>query len=243
MKTALVTGASRGIGNGIARDLARQGYGLTVSSRSGADLDALADTLLADGSPKVIRHAVDLADRDLLPALVAAHREAFGAMDVLVLGGGVGTSGAFQSMPERRIDKTMAVNFTSAISVIQHALPLLRQAAATSERGARVVLFSSITGVYAEAGLAVYGASKAALVSLAASLNVEESGNGVMFSAIAPAYVDTDMSAWTTDAIPADMMIPVEDIVTVVRALLDLGRRTSITDLIVSRSGASPYSA
>jgi len=243
VKTALVTGASRGIGNAIARDLARQHYGLTVSSRSDADLDALASTLLADGSPQVVRHAVDLADRDLLPALVTSHREAFGSMDALVLSGGVGTAGAFESMPERRIDKTMTVNVTSTITLIQQALPLLRRAAATSDSGARVVLFSSITGVFAEAGLAVYGASKAALVSLASSLNVEESGNGVMFTAVAPAYVDTDMSAWTTDTVPADTMIPVEDIVTIVRALLDLGRRTSITELVVSRSGASPYSA
>jgi 3-oxoacyl-[acyl-carrier protein] reductase len=243
MRTALITGASRGIGNGIARDLARQGYGLTVSSRSEADLDALAEILLADGSPEVIRHAADLADRDLLPALVAAHREAFDTMDVLILSGGVGTAGAFERLSERRIDKTIAVNITSTITLLQQALPLLRQAAATSESGARVVLLSSITGIYAEAGLAIYGASKAALVSLATSLNLEESGNGVMFTAVAPAYVDTDMSAWATDVIPADTMIPVEDIVTVVRALLDLGRRTSITDLTVSRSGACPYSA
>jgi short-subunit dehydrogenase len=243
MKTALVTGASRGIGNGVARDLARQGYGLTVSSRSDADLDELAEALLAQGAPTVVRHAVDLADRDELPALVAAHRKAFGSMDALILAGGVGTAGAFETLSERRVDKTLAVNLTSTIALLQQALPLLREAAAASERGSRVVLFSSITGVYAEAGLAVYGASKAALVSLAASLNAEESGNGVMFTAIAPAYVATDMSAWTTDTVPAETMIPVEDIVTLVRALLKLGRRTSITDLVLSRSGANPYSA
>lgn len=243
MRTALVTGASRGIGRGIARDLARQGYGLTVSSRSASDLDSLADTLLGDGSPKVVRHAADLADRERLAALVATHRASFTTMDVLVLSGGVGTAGDFETLPEGRVDKTLAVSVTSAITLVQQALPSLRQTAANSTRGSRVVLLSSITGVHAEPGLAVYGASKAALVSLAAALNAEESRNGVMFTALAPAYVDTDMSAWTTDTIPADTMIPVEDIVTIVRALLDLGRRTSITELIVSRSGASPYSA
>lgn len=243
MRTALITGASRGIGKGIARELARQGYGLTVSSRSESDLEDLAAVLVADGSPRVVRHAVDLADRDGLPALVAVHKQAFDTMDALVLSGGVGTAGKFETLDARRIDKTMAVNVTSTIALLQHALPLLRQAGATSDRGARVVLLSSITGVYAEAGLAVYGASKATLLSLASSLNAEESGNGVMFTAVAPAYVDTDMSAWKTDTIPAETMIPVEDIVTVVRALLDLGRRTSITGVVLSRSGANPYSA
>ena len=77
-------------------------------------------------------------------------------------------------------------------------------ATADRKRGARVIALASITGVYAEPGLAVYGASKAALISLMETLNAEESANGVMATAIAPAYVATDMSAWTADTIPAN---------------------------------------
>lgn len=243
MRTALVTGATRGIGNGIARDLAKRGFGLTVSARSEASLHQLTETLLAAGSPQVVSHAVDLFDREKLPALVSAHKDAFGSLDALILCGGVGTAGAFDSLPPGRIDKTLAVNVTSAIALLQHALPLLRATAAGSERGARVILLASIAGVYAEAGLAVYGASKAALISLAASLNAEESGHGVMFTAIAPAFVDTEMAAWTTDSIPPETMIPVQDIVAIVSALLDLSSRTSIAELVLARSGANPYGA
>lgn len=113
------------------------------------------------------------------------------------------------------------MNLTSTISLIQALLPLLRTAAASGDRGARVILLSSIAGRYAEAGLAVYGSSKAAVASLAGALNTEASGGGVTFTAIAPAYVDTDMSAWTTDRIPAEEMIPVDDDISVVRILLD----------------------
>jgi 3-oxoacyl-[acyl-carrier protein] reductase len=242
-RTALVTGASRGIGHGLALDLAQQGYGLTISSRSAEDLEPTADELRRAGAPQVVVHACDLADREALPALVTAHHEAFGSMDALMLSGGVGTAGVFEQLSPQRIDKTLAVNLTSTIALVQQALPLLRTAAADSQNGARVVILSSITGVYAEAGLAVYGASKAALVSLAVSLNAEESGNGVMFTAVAPAYVATDMSAWITEQIPSDSMIPVADIVALVRTLLALGQHTSITNIVVSRSGASPYSA
>ena len=147
-------------------------------------------------------------------------------------------------MPSHRVDNTIAVNLTSAITIVQTALPLLRAAARThSAQGARVIAISSITGIYAEPGLAVYGASKAALISLMETLNAEESTSGVMATAIAPAYVATDMSAWTTDTIPADTMIPVADVVAVVRMLIEFGATTSLTKVALSRSGGSAFTA
>lgn len=122
METALVTGASRGIGREIARDLARRAYGLTISSRTEEDLALLAATRGSDGSPQVARHALDLADRGALPVLVEAHEHAFGSMDALILSGGVGTAGRFNSISPHRIDKTVSVNLTSAISLIQQSL-------------------------------------------------------------------------------------------------------------------------
>jgi NAD(P)-dependent dehydrogenase (short-subunit alcohol dehydrogenase family) len=165
-------------------------------------------------------------------------------MDALILSGGVGTGGPLESLPPHSVDKTIAVNLTSAITIVQTALPLLRAAAAADrKRGARVVALSSITGVHAEPGLAVYGASKAALISLMETLNAEESANGVMATAIAPAYVATDMSAWTADTIPAETMISVHDVVAVVRMLLEFGAVTSLTKVVLSRSGTSGFSA
>jgi len=244
VRTALITGASRGIGRGIAVELARQGFGLTISARSSADLDALADALAQAGAGKVVCHAADLADRTVLPALIAQHRETFHSMDALLLSGGVGTAGPIATMHTRRADKTLEVNFTSALTLIQHALPLLRTAAqADPSHAARIIALASITGIYAEPGLAAYGASKAALISLSETLNAEESGNGVMATAIAPGYVATDMSAWTTDTIPVATMIPVDDIVAIVRMLLSLGRTTCIPRIILSRAGTSGYHA
>ncbi|MGY0390645.1 SDR family NAD(P)-dependent oxidoreductase [Nocardioides sp. WG-D5] len=243
MRTALITGASRGIGRGIALDLARQGFGITATSRREEDLAALAAELSAAGAAHVVTVAADLDDRAVLGTVVERHAAAYAGMDALILSGGVGTGGSLETLSPSRVDKTIAVNLTSAITIVQAALPLLRAAAVNSQYGARVVALSSITGVYAEPGLAVYGASKAALISLIETLNAEESGNGVMATAIAPGYVATDMSAWTTDTIPAETMIPVEDVVAVVRMLLGLRAVTSLTKIVLSRSGTSGFTA
>ncbi|WP_432989932.1 SDR family NAD(P)-dependent oxidoreductase [Dactylosporangium sp. CA-233914] len=243
MRSALVTGASRGIGHGIALQLARDGFGLTVTSRSRADLAKAAEELVAAGAPEVTHIAADLADRESLLAVADLHRECFGSMDALVLSGGVGTAGALHSIDLRRADKTVAVNFMSAVTLVRAALPALRAAGAASPHGARVIVLSSITGAYAEPGLAVYGATKAALLSLAESLSAEEGHNGVLATAVAPAYVATDMSAWAADRIDPSAMIPVSDVVAVVRMLLQLGRNTSIPRIVLARSGTSGYQA
>ena len=175
---------------------------------------------------------------------MAAHEAAFGTMHALVLNAGVGTAGTIGEFSQRRFDKTVAVNLAAPFALVQQALPLLRKAAAADPaRGAKVVALSSITGVYAERNLAAYGATKAALISLMATLSAEESGNGVSATAIAPAYVDTDMSAWIKDTIPAESMIATNDIVELVDALLRMSARAVVPSIVVSRAGASPYGA
>ena len=244
MRTAIVTGASRGIGRGIALDLAGQGFGLTISSRTRADLEAFATELTAAGAARVVVHPADLSDREAAAAVADVHRETFGSANALVLSGGMGTAGPIAELEQRRIDKILTVNLTSGIALIQRALPLLRAGAREDEaHGSRIIGLASITGAFAEPGLAVYGASKAALISLMETLNAEESADGVMATAIAPGYVDTDMAAWVTDTVPAETMMPVEDVVGVVRMLVGLGRRTSITRIVMTRSGTDGYRA
>lgn len=243
-RSALVTGASRGIGLGIATRLAEQGRGLTITARSQDTLDAVAAGLLAAGAPRVVAIAGDMADDAHLAAAVAAHGEAFGEMSALVLNAGVGTAGAIADYPAHRFEKSVAVNFRAPMLLLQNAIPLLRAgAAANPARGAKVVALASIAGVYPEGGLAVYGATKAALISLIEALNAEESAAGITGSALAPAYVDTDMSAWTHDTVPPESMIQVADIVELVDALLRLSARAVVQRLVVGRAGADAFRA
>jgi 3-oxoacyl-[acyl-carrier protein] reductase len=239
-----VTGASRGIGRGIALSLARQGYGLTVTSRKSADLEPLGAELLLAGAGHVVTLARDMADRGALPDLVQLHGDTYGAMHALIVNAGVGTGGRLIDFDLRRLNKTLDVNFTSAVVLIQAALPLLRRGAdADPAHGARIIGLSSITGAYAEAGLALYGASKAALISLLETVNLEEAPQGVLATAIAPGYVATDMSEWITHEIPAATMIQVEDVVAVVNMLLQLTRNASISKVVLARSSSRGYSA
>lgn len=243
-RSALITGASRGIGLGIATRLARQGFGLTITARSEETLLAVAAELSAAGASEVVVLAGDAADPESPAAVVAAHCGSFDSLDVLVVNAGVGTAGTVGEFPMKRYDKTMDVNLRTPLAYMQKSLPLLRRAAELRPaHGATVIAMSSITGVFAEPGLGVYGASKAALLSLVDTFNVEESGRGVVATSLAPAFIDTEMSAWAHEQVPPEDMIPVSDVLDVVDLLIGLSPRTMISRIVMGRSGTSGFVA
>lgn len=243
-RSALVTGASRGIGFGIAQRLATRGFGLTITARREDTLRTAADLLITAGAPRVEIVAGDAADPDSALAAVTAHGQRFHAMDALVLNAGVGTAGTVGEFPMNRYTKTMDVNLRTPLAYMQQALPLLRRAAELRPHaGAKVIALSSITGVFAEPGLGVYGASKAALLSLVDTFNAEESRNGVVATSLAPAFVATDMSGWAHDQVPPEQMIPVDDVVGIVETLVGLSPNTMISRIVMSRSGTTGYVA
>ncbi|MDG4830653.1 SDR family NAD(P)-dependent oxidoreductase [Solwaraspora sp. WMMD1047] len=243
-RSALVTGASRGIGRGIALALAERGWRLTLVARDPARLAAAAAELSAAGAAQVETVAVDLAAPDAPAAAVAAHAAGHDGMDALVLAAGVGSAGSLHGYPTARYDKLFAINTRAPFVLVSQALPLLRAAARRRpSRGARVIALASIVGVYTEPSLAVYGATKAALLALCRGLNAEESAEGVTATAIAPGYVDTDMTAWVRDAVPPETMIPIDDVVTAVTALVDMSPRSVINEIVISRAGTRGYQA
>lgn len=237
-RSALVTGASRGIGRGIALGLAKRGWHLTLVARDPARLAAAAAEVRAAGASHVDCVEADLAAPDAPAAAVAAHAARCDSMDALVLAAGVGSAGPLDSYSAARYDKQFALNTRAPFVLVSQALPLLRAAARQRpSRGARVIALASIAGVYAEPSLTVYGATKAALLALCRGLNAEESAAGVTATAIAPGYVDTDMSAWVHNTVPPETMIPVDDLVTAVTALLDMSPRTVINEIVIGRAG------
>lgn len=241
--SALITGASRGIGLGIARLLATQGWALTITAR---DTDRLTTvkTELEELGGTVDAIAADLTDETALDAVVDYHTQTHGRLNALILAAGIGSAGPIDGYPLRRFDKQIAVNLRAPFALLARTLPLLRAgAAAEPERGARIVALSSVEGVYPETGLSAYAAAKAGLISLVRSINLEENPHGIVATAISPGYVNTDMSAWTTDTIPTQDMLPVSDIVKIVDLILNLSPNAVLPHILINRAKGSAYHA
>lgn len=241
--SALISGATRGIGYAITLHLARNGWDLTLVARDADRLARVKEEVGALGSLAVVV-AADLSREGAVQRAVAAHQEAHESMNTLVLAAGLGSAGPIEGYPIHRFDKQVAVNARAPFEMIGSALPLLRAGALRCpERGGRIVALASIEGLYPDAGLAAYAASKAALLSLIASVNQEEGASGVSATAISPAFVATEMSEWVTDRVPAETMIQVEDIVKVVDLVLSLSPIAILPNVVINRAGASPYQA
>jgi 3-oxoacyl-[acyl-carrier protein] reductase len=241
--SAMITGATGGIGRAIAGRLAAAGYRLTLSGRDEAALGKLAGDLAGGGAePQVV--PADMGREDDIRALAGAHAGRFGSLDLLVLSAGTGTSGRIAEYPMRRFDRQMTVNVRGPFALVQECLPALRRAAAARPaHGSRVAAISSMAGIASEPGLAAYGAAKAALISLCQSVNAEESPAGVTATAIAPGYVDTEMSAWVHDRIDPGHMIPPGDIAELVLALAQLSARSVVPLIAMSRAGETHWQA
>src|SRR5215510_12327959 len=185
MKSALVTGGSSGIGLAIARALREDGYELTLVARRPEPLEAAAGELGAFAVP------ANVADPEDCVRIVAAHADRHGGMDVLVNSAGIGIGGPFAEQDTKRIGLQLDVNLRATLVVTRESLPLLR-----ASRG-HVITLASIAGTIPTPMLAVYGATKAALIAFTDSLNREEAVNGVRATAVSPAFVATRMTEWT----------------------------------------------
>ncbi|WP_020661446.1 SDR family NAD(P)-dependent oxidoreductase [Amycolatopsis benzoatilytica] len=243
MKTALVTGASRGIGLEITRRLAAEGYALTIAARREPGLLEVAASLRETGAEI---HAVvaNLAREEDITRLAAEHAEKYGALDLLVLNGGVGAEGRVAELPLKTYDLVLNVNLRAQFQLIQETLPLLRKSAGTAPaRGAKIVALASITGVAGEPGLAAYGASKAGLISLCETVTLEESRNGITATALCPGYVDTDMAAQKRDTIGLETMLTTGDVAELVLAVSRLSAHAAVPTIVLSRAGEQIWRA
>jgi len=223
MRSALVTGGSSGIGLAIARMLRDEGYGLTLAARTPEKLAAVAEEL---GAAAVVTNVSDEKDCE---SAVAEHVARFDGLDVLVNSAGVGILGHIDQQEVRHIDRQLDVNLRGSILVTRAALPHLRRS-----RGL-VVNLASIAGTVPVAGLPVYAATKAAIISLTRSLNAALDGDGVRVHALCPAFVDTPMASFT--GMPADELIQPEDCAEVVRMLLRLSPRARVPQVVIERVG------
>jgi len=187
-KVALVTGASRGIGRAIAEQLARRGAKVACVATTA---DNCAETVAACNARTegCVAYGVDVSHTAAVKELCGAIKKELGGLDILVNNAGVTRDGLMLRMPEDDFDRVIAVNLKGAWNFSQAAMRPLMKA-----RG-RIINISSVVGVTGNAGQANYAASKAGLIGLTKSLAQELAGRGVCVNAIAPGFIETDMTA------------------------------------------------
>ena len=180
----LVTGASKGIGLGIARVFAGKGYRVALAARNAEQAKAAADSLECEA----IGLMADVTDRVSLDRAIAAVVEQFGQLDVLCANAGIFPSASFETMTEQDWDQVMNTNLKGMFSTIQAALPALKQSTC-----GRIVVTSSITGpVTGFPGWAHYGASKAGQLGFVRTASIELAKYGITVNAVMPGNILTE---------------------------------------------------
>jgi NAD(P)-dependent dehydrogenase (short-subunit alcohol dehydrogenase family) len=228
-KAALITGGTSGIGLAIARMLQEEGYDLTIASRRQEKVDAAATELGGD----VVALAANVREESEIERVVAAHRERWGRLDLLVNSAGIGIARPTEELDTKYWDIQFDVNVRAIFLFTKLCLPMLREAKGW------VVNLASIAGVISTPGNIGYGASKAAVISFTKTLNAEFESDGIRAIAICPALVDTPMTDWAREAVAQEDMIRPEDCAEIVRFALRLSPNARVTQVVLERMGDS----
>ncbi|MFH1619602.1 MAG: SDR family oxidoreductase [bacterium] len=185
-KTALITGASSGIGRETALRLASDGARVALCARSGKKLEEIRK-LIAERGGKADHYAMDVRDRKNVFEAMRDAWERLGGLDILVANAGVGYIGPIETMPESEILRVLETNLVGTVNCVQAAIPLMRK-----QGSGTIVLVSSVLGRRAVPYYAVYSASKFAVCGLAEALRLETRDYGIKVILVCPTSTDTD---------------------------------------------------
>ena len=190
-RNVIVTGASRGIGLGVAGRLAESGYDvIAIARRETEDLAAAIEEARADNRGHILFAAFDLERLDGVPELIRSVRKAHGPLYGLVNNAGIGTEGVLATMPVADIERLVRLNTLAPLVVTKH---VVRSMMSSGE--GRIVNMSSIIASTGYSGLSVYAATKASMIGFTRSLAREVGALGITVNAVAPGFIETEMTA------------------------------------------------
>jgi short-subunit dehydrogenase len=232
-RVALVTGASGGIGAGLAAMLAAEGATVILAARRERELERVADGIRHAGGVAV-PVVTDLADDGSLAGLLATARAAAGPVEVLVNNAGYAVWKPLEATTIAEWDRTFAVNVRAAACLSAAVLPGMQ-----ARRFGRIINIGSEAGAAIVPGLAAYCVSKHALRALTEVIQDDNHGNGIKAWVVCPGFVDTDMGYVVPGANPANFL-EIGDVVDVVRYLLHTGDNVKLGPEILLRTMRNP---
>ena len=203
-KVAIVTGASRGIGEGIARKFCQEGASVMLCSRSAESVAAIAESLSGEGGDAKSTQA-DISNKADIEGLVDLTLKEFDRVDILVNNAGITRDTLFMRMKDEDWDAVLQTNLTGTAYCMRALIrSMMRQ------RGGRIINISSVVGIAGNAGQANYAASKAGIIGLTKSVAKEVGSRGITVNAITPGFITTDMTEKISEADQRKMleMIP-----------------------------------
>jgi 3-oxoacyl-[acyl-carrier protein] reductase len=191
-RVALVTGGSRGIGKALAARLAAEGARVVVTARSPGAAESAASTLPGDGHLGV---ACDVADREAVDALIRRVEAETDGIDVLVNNAGVTADNVLVRLSDEEWDRVLNTNLRGAFNMIRAvARPMMKR------RAGRIINITSVVGLTGNRGQVNYAASKAGLIGLTKSVAKELASRNILCNAVAPGFIETEMTAELTEA-------------------------------------------
>ena len=234
-KTVLVTGAAKGIGKAIALAFAKQGCNIVLNYRSNVSDDTIKE--IEAYNVKCMPLQGDVSDFATAAEIVKKAKKEFGTVDVLVNNAGITKDMLLMRMSEEEFDSVIQTNLKGTFNMIRHVSSVMLK-----QRSGAIINMSSVVGVTGNAGQANYAASKAGVIGLTKATAKELAARGVTCNAIAPGFVETDMTAVLTDeqkrmmleAIPLKRYGQVEDIA---NAAVFFAKNTYITGQVLNVDG------
>jgi len=195
-KVAIITGASRGIGREIALLFAKEGAKLTITARNEELLKTLSDEIKALGFAEPLLCSLDVKDSEKVEEMVDKTLDKYGRVDILVNNAGVTRDGLMLRMSDADWDDVLDTNLKGAFICMRSvAKTMMRQ------RSGRIINMASVIGLIGNAGQANYAASKAGIIALTKSAAKELGSRNILINAIAPGFIDTDMTQALSDDI------------------------------------------
>ena len=234
-KTALITGASGGIGSAMAVRLAKSGLNLVLCGRSEEKLSKTKDAAEALGV-QVLTVCGDITDDSFPAYAIGQTLERFGRLDILVNNAGMALSCPFEETSAAQFDQIMALNVRAPYFLCQAALPALRQS-----DHATIINIASVVGHKGYPLQSAYAASKHALIGLSKSLANEVYTDGIRVHILAPGAVYTDMVRIARPDLSPEGMILAEDVAETAAFLIEHRTNAVIDEIQIHRAGKAPF--